>query len=281
MPSRQGEQDELSAALRKLRKAAGLSGVEAGKRIAQTQASISRFENGRFVPTPETVEALCRAYSCSMVEQQRLVQLSRDLREDVTPAARVVIRRGAARMQERIGRIEQTSVTVRNFHPSVVSGLLQLPDYARVIFSAGGDLSADEVKMAVDQRLARQALLTEPGRSFTFLLSEGPLRWQVGSPQLMAAQLDHIAAVTEQLNARVGVIPWTTAVNVAPVAGFDLYDKRAVIVGTDAGTTFITDPPEVASYLRLFADLEALASFDDDALAVLREIATDYRSLLP
>jgi hypothetical protein len=215
-----------------------------------------------------------------MVEHQRLVQLSRDLREDVTPAARVVIRRGAARMQERIGRIEQTSVTVRNFHPAVVSGLLQLPDYARVIFSAGGDLSADEVRVAVDQRLARQVLLAEPGRSFTFLLTEGPLRWQVGSPRLMATQLDHIAAVAERLNARVGVIPWTTAVDVAPVAGFDLYDERAVIVGTDAGTTFITDPSEVTSYLRLFADLEALASFDDDALAVLRGIAADYRSLL-
>jgi len=116
-----------------LRKAAGLSGVEAGKRISQTQASISRFENGRFVPTPETVDALCRVYGSSSVERQRLVQLSRDLREDIRPAARVVIQRGAARMQERIGRIEGTSVSVRHFHPAVVSGLLQLPDYARVI----------------------------------------------------------------------------------------------------------------------------------------------------
>ncbi len=184
-------------------------------------------------------------------------------------------------MQERISRIERTSVTLRHFHPAVVSGLLQLPEYARVIFSAGGDLSADEVRMAVDRRVARQALLTEPGRSFTFLLTEGPLRWQVGSPQLMAAQLDHIACTAGQPNIRVGVIPWTTTVDVAPVAGFDLYDERAVVVGTDAGTTFITDPPDVASYLRLFAELAALASYDDDAQAVLQRIAADYRSVDP
>jgi len=127
--------------------------------------------------------------------------------------------------------------------------------------------------------MGRQALLTEPGRSFTFLLSEGPLRWQVGSPQLMAAQLDHIASIADQPNVRVGVIAWTTTVDVAPVAGFDLYDERAVIVGTDAGTTFLTDPPDVASYVRLFADLAAVASFDDAALAVLHGIAADYRSL--
>ncbi len=133
--------------------------------------------------------------------------------------------------------------------------------------------------MAVDRRVARQVLLTEPGRSFTFLLAEGPLRWQVGSPQLMAAQLDHIARIADQPNVRIGVIPWTTAVDVAPVAGFDLYDERAVIVGTDAGTTFLTDPPEVASYSRLFADLATLASYGDAALAVLRRTAADYRSL--
>ncbi|MGH3428573.1 MAG: helix-turn-helix domain-containing protein, partial [Terriglobales bacterium] len=211
MPSRPGDRDELSQALRELRKAVGLSGVEAGKRIGQTQASISRFENGRFVPSPETVDALCRVYGSSTVERERLTRISRDLREDVRPAARVVIQRGAARMQERLSRIERTSVKLRHFHPAVVSGLLQLPDYARVIFSAGGDLSADEVRMAVERRIARQELLTEPGRSFTFLLTEGPLRWQVGSPRLMAAQLDHIACIADQPNVRVGVIPWTTA----------------------------------------------------------------------
>ncbi|HEX4101565.1 MAG TPA: helix-turn-helix transcriptional regulator [Pseudonocardiaceae bacterium] len=279
MPSLPRGQDELSETLRRLRKIAGFSGVEAAKRIGQTQASISRFENGRFVPTPETVEALCRVYGSTTAERQRLVQLSRDLREDVRPAARVIIQRGAARMQERIGRIERTSVTMRHFHPAVVSGLLQRPDYARVIFSAGGDLSADEVRTAVDRRMARQALLTEPGRSFTFLLTEGPLRWQIGSPQLMAAQLDHIASIADQPHVRVGVIPWTTTVEVAPVAGFDLYDERVVIVGTEAGTTFLTDPDDVAPYLRLFAGLAALASYDDAALTMLRRIAADYRSL--
>lgn len=166
MPSLPRGQDELSETLRRLRKVAGFSGVEAAKRIGQTQASISRFENGRFVPTPETVEALCRVYGSTMAERQRLVQLSRDLREDVRPAARVIIQRGAARMQERIGRIERTSVTMRHFHPAVVSGLLQLPDYARVIFSAGGDLSADEVRTVVDRRMARQALLTSQSKIF-------------------------------------------------------------------------------------------------------------------
>ncbi len=279
MPNQPDGRDDLSRALRALRKAAGLSGVEAGKRIGKTQASISRFENGRFVPTPDTVDALCRAYGVPATGRRRLVQIARDVREDTQPAARAVIQRGAARMQERIGRIERASATVRHFHPAVVSGLLQLPDYMRAIFAAGDDLSAVEVKAAVDARMARQTLLDEPGRSFTFVLSEGPLRWQVGSPQLMAAQLDHLAAMADRPNIRIGVIPWTTAVDVVPVAGFDIFDERACIVGTDAGTTFLTDPRDVAQYLRLFGDLSAFASFDADAQAVLCRIAAEYRGL--
>lgn len=279
MPNQPEGRDELSRALRTLRKTAGLSGVEAGRRIGQTQASISRFENGRFVPTPEAVDALCRAYGAPAAERRRLVRICRDVREDTQPAARVVIQRGAARMQERIGRIERASATVRHFHPAVVSGLLQLPDYMRTIFAAGDDLSPAEVQAAVQARLARQVLLDEPGRSFTFILSEGPLRWQVGSPQLMAAQLDHLAAAAERPNVRIGVIPWTTSVEVVPVAGFDIFDERACVVGTDAGTTFLTDPRDVASYVRLFADLSAVASFDGDARAVLRRIAGEYRDL--
>jgi hypothetical protein len=44
-------------------------------------------------------------------------------------SARVMLQRGAYRMQERIGRIEAASQLLRTFHPVVVIGLLQIPGY--------------------------------------------------------------------------------------------------------------------------------------------------------
>jgi hypothetical protein len=52
-----------------------------------------------------------------------------------------------------------------------------------------------------------------------------------------------------------------------------------VIVGTRTGTSFITDAQDVAEYVRLFSELDALAVFGSSASRVIREIAAGYRSL--
>ena len=41
----------------------------------------------------------------------------------------------------------------------------------------------------------------------------------------------------------------------------------------------ITDPVQVAVYERRFADLEAIAVFDDEARATFQRLADEYRAL--
>jgi hypothetical protein len=60
---------------------------------------------------------------------------------------------------------------------------------------------------------------------------------------------------------------------------FHLYDAHTVIVGTESGTAFITYPVEVSAYDRRFAELEAVAVFDDQAVCVFERVADDYRTL--
>lgn len=59
--------------------------------------------------------------------------------------------------------------------------------------------------------------------------------------------------------------------------GFDLYDERAVIVGTLTGTGYLTTPADVADYVKLFGQLAELAVFGDEARAAVGRIAEDYR----
>jgi transcriptional regulator with XRE-family HTH domain len=271
--------DELSRTLRQLRADPGLSGTAAAALVGLTQASISRYEAGRFVPAPEDVATLARAYGAPPDVRARLVQLARDLRENTVAPARVVMARGAGRMQLRIGRIEQASAQIRHFHPVVIVGLLQTAEYMRAVFSSGGDMPAGQIDEAVAARLERQAILREPGRRFTFLMTEGALRWQIGDPLLMIDQLKRVFDATRLPGLRVGIIPWTTAVTVAPMHGFDVYDERAAIIGTEIATAFLTNPHDVAALGKLFADLEAVASYDRDARRVLVRVADDYRSL--
>lgn len=268
---------ELAATLKQLRKDAELSSPRVAQLLSRSQSWVSHRENGRVVPTVDEVGLLVELYRAPARTRRRLLALVRDLRQDANRPARVVMRR-AGDMQSRIGRIEASSRRIATFAPNILPGLLQTEDYMRVVFASGADLTPDQQAAAVAARLTRARLLGEPGRELVFVLTEGPLRWRLGGAELMAAQLDHIVATSRRPGVRVGVIPWTAPVDVAPMHGFDLHDRRAAVVGIETATAFLTNPHDVAAYVRLFADLEALATFGAPARELLSMLAEGYRT---
>ena len=161
-------------------------------------------------------------YRASAADRRQLEQLVTDLRESPTAPARLVMRR-AGDMQRRVGRIEAASAAIGTFQPVVFPGLLQTEDYARAVFSSGGDLTPDQVEAALTGRMGRAQVLEETSRIVTAVHTEGVLRWPLGSPQIMAAQIEHVIDVSHRPNVQVGVIPWTSPVHVAPLHGFDVY----------------------------------------------------------
>lgn len=267
--------DELSATLRRLRQDARMSGTEAARAAGLSQPKISRLETGKQVPTAAEVDALCRAYDAPARTRQQLFTIARDLREEQV-SARVLLQRGAYRMQERIGRIEAVSQLLRTFHPAVVIGLVQTPGYIRGLL--GDSLPDDETEQMVAARADRQRLL-DTDREFVLVMTEGALRWHVGSPAVMIAQLQHLAEVTRRGNVRLGVIPWTRPVRVGALHGFNLYDRRAAIVGTETATAIITDARDIADYETCFATYQALAVYDADARQVFDRLCDEYRAL--
>jgi transcriptional regulator with XRE-family HTH domain len=279
MPETERGQDWLSATLRELRKAAGLSGMAVAERLGTSQRRISHIETGRFVPRDSEIRELATLYRASAETRRQLLQAVHDLRAAPRASrARVVMGRGAWRMQQRIARVEATSARLRAFHCAIVLGLVQTADYARAVFSDGGDITGADLERCVAERLDRQRIL-ESGRDITLLMTEGALRWQAVGPAVMAAQLDHIAEVSDRPHVRVGVIPWSTPAAVFPLHGFSIYDDRAVTVGTRAATAFLTDPLDVADHVKLFGELEALAAWGAGARDHLGRIAADFRAL--
>jgi hypothetical protein len=140
-------------------------------------------------------------------------------------------------------------------------------------------VSEEETDSAVRARLDRQRVLDDETKQFVLIMSEGALRWQAGSPALMAEQAEAIAAATKRPNMRFGIIPWTTPVDRFPIHGFHVYDEDAVIVGTLTATATITGTADIATYLEQFAALETFATFDDDARDHLARIRNEYRQL--
>lgn len=270
--------DELSATLHRLRREKGLTLEEVAQRTGMSLATVGRFDKGEYVPKPEQAEALARAVGAPAVTRRRLVKLAEDLRERTTPRAALL--RGGVRAQQRYRDIERATGHVQSFSPVMPPGPLQTADYMRAVFAA---LPPAQVEAAVTERLKRATDLEgETGPRYTLVMAEGALRWHVGSPELMAAQCDHIGrvAVESPERVRVGIIPWTQPVDVFPMHSFDLYDNRAVIFGTRTGTAFVTARPDVAGFVQLHAELVDLAVFGPAAADVSHRVAEDYRALL-
>jgi DNA-binding XRE family transcriptional regulator len=88
--------------------------------------------------------------------------------------------------------IEATANAIRTWHPTIVPGLLQTPDYSGTLFTAMG-MSPDEVKAQVELRRQRQDILTrERPPDLTFVIWEPVLNHLIGSPKIMRDQLDHL-----------------------------------------------------------------------------------------
>ena len=263
--------DELSRTLRDLRTAAGLTSTAAAHIAGIGQAALSRYENGRFVPTPERLDALLNIYHATSTVRTRLHEIVADLR---TENRRIVVhRRNAPAFQRRIRDIEAASAHVATFQPTIVPGILQTAAYMRVLTTSVDHPIADGL---ITARTERQQLLGAPGHRFTQILTAGALLWCAGSPAIMIEQLDHIIAASYLDGVRIGVIPAHRPMTVFPLHGFDLYDQRAVIVGTLSTTAILTDPDDVALHVDLLTTLTAAAGFDDAARRTLTDLRNSY-----
>lgn len=262
----------LSSTLKDLRTQAGLSQVDAAKRSGLSQPAITRFENQMQVPTAEQVRALCRAYKAAAPVRMELAAAARELRARAA-AVRPVFSRGPTwQIQAKITRKERATTVIREFSPLVIPGLLQTEAYMRAVF--GQRMAPADRERAVAERLKRQRQLRE-GQDARCVIPEGALLWMAASPEVMVAQLDALAAPGR---VKLGVIPWDRAADVFPVHAFTVYDEREVIIGTWAGVSFVTGP-DVPVYVERFTALERLASYGEQASAVIAEAAARYRSL--
>jgi len=270
-------QSRLAEQLRSLRSAAGLGGIEAGRRAGISQSKISKIENKLLRPSPDDVRTLCRVYGASPDLEAQLVQMAESLRTEILEPRRVTLSRGAPNMQHRIRRLEESASLLRSFQPCMVIGLLQTEAYARLVFSVSQ--TGSQLDRAVAARTQRQTALREKIPHAVLIMTEGALRWQAGSPKLMIEQLEAIADASMLPNVQVGIIPYTTPVTVFPRHGFHLYDSDAVIVGTETGTATIVDQDDVARYESMFAELERVAVTGEAARDVLSRVSDDYRRL--
>jgi Domain of unknown function (DUF5753) len=226
------------------------------------------------LPTISDVERILTAIGARGDLTDELLTLAR-LANTEFQGVRASLRRGLHHKQRELAALEADTAHIRFFLPIMITGLLQNPEYARASLGA---FPGDHAQ-AITKRLDRQATLYNRAKSYTFILTEAAVRWQLCEPAVMAVQMGRLASLSELPNVRLGIIPLDAYVPDGPLNTFTVYDNRIATAETFGGVIMMRDPRDVTYHLELFAFFEHYAVFDDDVRTLLERYTCDFRQV--
>lgn len=264
----------LGAALRALRVRGGVSQTALGEAVGWTQTRVSKLERGTQLPSPEDLRQWVLVTGAGLADSEELDRLAADARLGYRAWAEAWTSGQAAQVQDEIVARDAAAELVREYQPSLVPGLLQIPGYTRAALATAPAALGVDAEQVADMAAARarrqQASLYSGVTRFQFVLGEAALRVRFGSAQLQRSQLDRLAMAAELDNVEVAVLPFSRPSPVLPLSGFVVVDDEIAEVETLTGEQRLTLPEDVAVYTAAFEVLRRVAVSGDLLLDLLR-----------
>ncbi len=152
-----------------------------------SMSKLSRIETGHGAATPRDIRDLCELYQVTdEAERERLMSLAREGKQQGWWQSYEL-----NQFADYVG-LEAAAVSIRRYQSTVIPGLLQTRDYARIVHEVViPELTPARIDEFVEVRMTRQRLLTRnPAPRFWVVLDEAVLHRMVGGRQVMSAQLD-------------------------------------------------------------------------------------------
>ncbi|POM26233.1 antitoxin HipB [Actinomadura rubteroloni] len=273
-PDEIGRRRDLADALKDLRRTSGLTGDRLAARCGISQGKISKIENAKVLPSLADLERLLDALRATADVRDEIYALAR-LANTEYESLRTELRRGLQHKQRELAAFEATADHIRFFLPSMITGLLQTPRYARASLAM---FPGDHAE-ALARRLVRQKILDDPSKRFSFLFTEQALRWPLCEPSTMADQISRIMALLDLPHITMGVVPLGAHVLPdGPMNTFTVYDDRLATAETFSGVLMMRDPRDVSYHLEVFGMFQRHAALGPDMRGLLEEIRRELIS---
>lgn len=266
----QQAREALGRRFRDLRKDAGLSGRDLAGLAGWHSSKVSKIEYGKQAPSDDDIRVWCE-YAGATDEMADLLATARNI-EAMYVEWRRVVGTGTRRRQEVSRELEAQTKLMRWYEPTLVPGILQTAEYAAAILAPLIEFYdiPDDLEAGVGARMERQQILYRGDHRFQLLLAEQVLYTRVGSTDVMAGQLDRLLAVISLTRVRLGIVPARAQYRV-PTHNFIMFDDRLVHVETVSAELAISQPREIAVYLKAFRELSEQAMYG----SAMRELITN------
>lgn len=273
---------ELGVRLREYRDVAGLSTTAAAKQAGCTQGYVSDVERGNTRVSPAKLDAFLAAYAIDGAGSDEL----RALRVQVNEKAWWQEYSGLFDPTVlRMFGLEHGAVTMRAHESLLITGMLQTEEYAHALGGGSQIFRYADMIPRMAARMRRQRRLDgENPLRLSVVMSEGALRQQVGGPNVLRRQLQHLADVIERHpdHVDVRVVPFTAGrYDTLGAATFYLYEFASprltpvLYQESVSYTELINRPTPVREYTVAFEACQQIALGPTQSLAVIRNAETD------
>ncbi len=274
--SAQAARESVALRLRDLRKGSGLTVVELADRCGWHHAKTSRIENARTAPSAKDIRLWCRACQAESQADDIIVQSLNA--ETMYSEWRHQVRNGLKELQDRSGQLFRNTALFRVYSSTLVPGLLQTEGYAAGVLRSAArfrELPVDDSAEAARARVDRSRVVHDPGRRFVLLIEESVLYCRIADADAMAAQLGYLLTAGALPAVSLGIIPMATGERMQwPRETFHVYDDKLASVELVSASVRITQPSEIALYVKAFEELRSMAVYGADARAlILKAIA--------
>ncbi|KNB50674.1 hypothetical protein AC230_21940 [Streptomyces caatingaensis] len=282
-PKRAASPRLLGDLLRRLRQERGLGLKDVAPVIRGSVSKVSRLERGESPPKERDVHDLLHHYRVTAELYAHAEDLLRQTRNeewwkhytDVTPD-----------FLKRLISLEGSAEKIYTYETHVVPGLLQTPEYTRVLVRAAmhGEPAA-AVERRVDLRQGRKAMFANGRPRVVALLDEAVLYRLVGSPSVMREQFQYLLEIGRRPHINIRIVPSDRAADAVPLYPIthlffdDGGPPELVYVEHIDSARYLTRPKEIDQYRHVLNRLSGAAADREDSETRLRKAIDRYRRL--
>ncbi|HEY6310143.1 MAG TPA: helix-turn-helix transcriptional regulator [Streptosporangiaceae bacterium] len=268
----------LGAELRRLREGHSLKLEEVAEELSLAPSTVSRIETGKAPTKSAYLMAMLDMYKVDdLAARKVLIDMAREghrkgwwsIYDDVLPSGFDIY----------VG-LEAEAQGLRSYETDLVHGLLQTTDYAlAVLRELRAKDSEEQIARVVDLRMERQRLLEQdPPLDFWLILDEGAIRRNIGGPEVMRPQLEHLIQASRWSNVTLQILAFEAGAHAGLVGPFSILefpertDSDVAYTESVGGMIYLEKDREVRACAEAFDRMRAAALSPSASLELIHQV---------
>jgi transcriptional regulator with XRE-family HTH domain len=272
---------KLGTQLRKLREEAGITIDDVAECLERHKATISRIEAGTVGITSRDTQTMLDLYGVTDPERTKLLEIAKQSRQrsvwhnwwNAVPQT----------FYNYLG-LESSASSIKVFENIYVNGLLQTEDYTRALIDGINPETTESVreKLVVLRQKRMKTLLRDDAPNLVAVLDEMVISRIVGSPAVMASQIEHLLHMSDLPNVSILIVPRSVGAYPGMEGSFFVLefpeneDLDVVFTEGIAGSFFLERPEAVRTYKTRFSTVVQRSLAPEESRKLLKKTVKEF-----